>query len=82
MSSESWVLLGCAVVPGLIACGMLQAQVWGLKERVDHLSAAVDSMSDTYVNYRHFNEIMTTIKEAQKELRDDLKKVLELLSSR
>lgn len=82
-------VVGSSFCTGLVTWGMLRAQVADILERLKHLEAERDRMierihaqRDIYVTQQHFAIIINTIREDQKEMKDDLKKVLDLLSSR
>lgn len=80
---------GAGIVTFLITWGATRGKVSELERRIQVLEEQTDrqlelvhSLRDVYVSYQHFNEIMTTIRETHRELKDDLKKVLDLLSVR
>lgn len=85
-------LLGGAAVglaTFLITWGMMRGKVIELERRMTDAEneaktqrTAIQGLSDVYVNYRHFNEVMSSVRESYRELKDDVKKILELLSVR
>lgn len=88
-----YVLAGIELVGGiaafLIIWGASRSSIKEHERRIDkqdgeikELYERIGSLNDVYVSYRHFNEIMGSIKETQKELKDDMKRVIELLSNR
>lgn len=73
----------------LVMWGMARGKISDLERRTEQLEEEytkqldlIHSLRDVYVSYQHFNEIMATIKESQRELKEDLKKVLDLLTVR
>lgn len=87
--TELLAAAGAGVVTFLITWGSTRGKVSELERRVQVTEEQVDrqlelvhSLRDVYVSYQHFNEIMSTIRETHRELKDDLKKVLDLLSVR
>ena len=74
-------------IAGLIAAGVHKAttreherRITSLEEIQGKLFDRINSMGEIYVSYRHFNEVMVTVKEAQQELKADVKRVLDILS--
>ncbi len=53
-----------------------------LTRRINLVENELKTVADTYVTYRHFNEIMHGIRESQRELRADVKKILDVLATR
>lgn len=94
MSNEMWAavvgaLIG-VVVPVFFAFlpnwGAFKHRMLALESRAKRVEAAneelrhkLEELSEVYVTYKHFNEIMSMIKETQRELREDVKKVLDIL---
>ena len=80
---------GAGIVAFLITWGATRGKVADLERRVQIVEEQLDrqlelvhSLRDVYVSYQHFNEIMSNIRETHRELKDDLKKVIDLLSIR
>jgi hypothetical protein len=42
----------------------------------------IGGLSEVYVAYRHFNQAMQAIRESHQDLKEDMKKILSLLSER
>lgn len=87
--NELLAAAGAGIVTFLITWGATRGKVVDLErrmqvveERSDRQLEVIHSLRDIYVSYQHFNEIMSTIRETHRELKDDLKKVLDLLSIR
>lgn len=90
MNSEYLIV---AVVTGAISFvstwGMLRRQVSELDKKLEAIEKEthrqlelIHSLRDVYVSQQHFNEIMQTIRETHRELKDDMKKILDLLTLR
>lgn len=85
-----------AAIGFLSTWGMVKRQVADSERRIDKLEKEKDisdkeysnllerihSLREVYVSQQHFNEIMSVMRESQRELRDDVKRVLELLTER
>jgi len=86
--NEVIAALGSGLVTFLITWGATRGKVQELERRVDHLEQEqmkhldlIHSLREIYVSQQHFNDIMSTMKESHRELKEDVKKVLELLST-
>lgn len=73
----------------LITWGAVRAKSQDHERRIEKLEdesarqlELIHSLRDVYVSYQHFNEIMQTIREANKDLNDKVSKVIELLTDR
>lgn len=73
----------------LVTWGMTRGKVMELERRLGQLETnnerhleLIHSLRDVYVSREHFNEILDTIRESQRELKEDMKKILDLLTSR
>lgn len=57
-----------------------------LNERITttekELGGKLFDMHSIYVTHQHFNEVILSLRDAQKDMRDDIKRILELLTSR
>lgn len=82
MNSESLMYVGGAVVTFLIGIGTQRGKISELERRITITEGAVSTMHDNYVTQEHFKEIINIIRDTQRELKDDVKKVLEILSAR
>lgn len=87
MNAELWAGLGMMAVSFLIGWGATRAKVMELDRRniqlelnMEKIKDSLAGLNDVYVNYKHFNEAMASIRESYKDLKEDMKKVLELLS--
>jgi len=71
-----------AVGTFLITWGAMRAKVIDLEKRTEALELRNDSHHEVYVNYKHFNEALGGVRENYRDLKDDVKKILILLSER
>lgn len=77
--NEIYVAVGTFAVTFLIGWGMNRATLVEHERRVSAVEMELAKQHEVFVSYRHFNEIMTTVRDAQKELRDDMKQVLDMV---
>ena len=61
-------------------------EIEALKEGYDRLAAKVEQQKDearaAFVTYEHFNEAINSLREIQRDMREDLKKILDLITRR
>ena len=81
--------LALSMVSFFMAWGAVRAKITDHAKRMEDFEneiakqlELIHSLRDVYVSYKHFNEIMLTIRETQRELKDDMKKIIELLTDR
>jgi hypothetical protein len=87
--NEAWAACGGAVVSFLIGWGMMRARLTELERRTTYNELQsnkqlelIHGLREVYVSYQHFNEIMTSIRETQREMNHKMERILELLTER
>lgn len=85
--NELYSTFGALLVAGLIAWGALRSKVSTHEKELDQLRAQNEEQRamimethEKFVSYAHFNEVLGTIKENHRDLKDDIKRVFELIS--
>lgn len=89
MNMDAWLGVAGIGIAFIVNWGVSKAKVAELERRTTNLETdvaaqleLVHGLRDVYVSREHFNEIMETIRDSQRELKEDLKRVIELLSAR
>lgn len=89
MNMDAWVVLGLAGISFFVGWGVMSANQKEIDRRIEQLELdlskqleLVHGLRDVYVTYQHFNEIMNTIRESQRELKENMQRVLDLLTAR
>lgn len=66
----------------ILAAGMIKNKIEQLTKDVEELEQRVYSFRDLYVTRQEFIETMHSLRQEQKEIRSDIRKILDLLSSK
>lgn len=87
--NEMIAACGAGVVTFLITWGATRVKLTDIERRTELAEEElhrqlelIHSLRDIYVSREHFNEIMMNLRETQRELKDDLKKIIDLLAAR
>ena len=91
--SDGVTYIGIAIASGgisfAIGWGMIRGKIQDLERRTkdaeDNIRVQYDRMSqlhETFVSNQHFTDIMNQVRDTQREFRDDLKKILSILTER
>lgn len=87
MSNELIITVGIFLLTQAISYGIQRGRSNEFERRLQHAedesakqNDLIHSLRDVYVSYQHFNEIMASIRETQRELRDGMTKIIELLT--
>lgn len=87
--NEAMIAGVSGMVGFLITWGALRGKVQELERRTEAAEKALEqqrdliyNLRDIYVSQQHFNQIMESMRDSHREVKEDVKKVIEILSAR
>lgn len=77
--NDAAISAAIALATMLIGWGMTRSKVQDLERRIERMETLNDRIHEVYVSRDHFNETLEAIKETQRDLKADIKQILDLL---
>lgn len=82
VAAELVIGLMSGLVTFLVTHGVMKQKLDQVMDTQRYHSSKIDDIKEQYVTLNQFNQTIAIIREDQHEIRNDLKKVLEILSSK